>query len=982
VFPFLEDHFHNILSHLEILASNPNVKKRFREKVSKSKLSKEDYCPVEDTFEHLGGMVDSLYRIDSKGIVQGRIPFKEGMEGRDFSKKPGVKFVLENHERHAEYAGEGHKHVSEVFTTESGGKAISICVPVFENDEFLGMLRVLFYLNTINNIISHIKIGKKGYAWMIDDSGITVAHPKLEYIGKDIMAARKAAFPNYDWFELENIVARMAGGEEGVGTYHSAWWREEKLQLIRKLTAYAPIRVGDELWSIGVSMDYDEILAPIIAHSRNTLIAVAFLILILIGMEVIFWKIQKEKAKLKIEAQSAGRISSINRQLEREIAKRKQAEEEVRETKDYLDDVIESTLDPIVTTNSKGYVTRANKSFFKLLGCEEEEAIGRHMAEFSPLKEGTYESTTGELVEINEEFFDSMKRWMSRLVEEGRISNIESYNIRNDNKVIPVEDNIVYLYNKEGERTGAVGIIRDITERRKAEKEIKEARDFLESVIESSRDGIIICDEKGYIISANTALEKMCRFRKEEMIGEHASLLTTEDKDMRKEIREKTISELFGKGFTSYKAKYKNKDGKTIDVECNTSMIKNEKGDYFAGVSIIRDITERREMEHKLLQSEKLKSLGELAGGVAHDFNNVLAAILGRAQLLKMIVEPPPGKQEGRKSVIELKKGLEIIEKASRDGAETVRRIQEFARRREEDRYFTMVNLNEIIENALEFSRVRWKDDAESKGIKINLQKEFSSLPLTSGSAAELREVFTNLINNAIDAMPQGGNIKIKTFKEDSHISVKVEDTGTGISKAIRDRIFDPFLTTKGVKSSGLGLSVSYGIINRHRGNITVDSVEGKGTAFIIKLPISEKVIETEQVKAIPEEQRKARILVIEDEENVLNILSAILIKGGHQVETASDGSQGIEMFEKEEFDLVFTDLGMPSMSGWQVAEKVKGINKRVPVALITGWNIELNESEMRKSGVDLLVYKPFEVNQVLRLVQEGMVLRDLFKAA
>ena len=261
-------------------------------------------------------------------------------------------------------------------------------------------------------------------------------------------------------------------------------------------------------------------------------------------------------------------------------------------------------------------------------------------------------------------------------------------------------------------------------------------------------------------------------------------------------------------------------------------------------------------------------------------------------------------------------------------------------------------------------------------------QKEFSNLPPTSGSAAELREVFTNLISNAIDALPQGGDIKIRTFREDSHIYIKVEDTGIGIPESIRNRVFDPFFTTKGVQSTGLGMSVSYGIINRHRGNITVDSVENQGTTFTIKLPISEKIIEEGQVKSISEEQMKAKILVIEDEEKVRSILSDILINGGHEVEATSDGSQGVEMFEQKEFDLVFTDLGMPGMSGWQVAEKIKAINDGVPIALITGWNVELNGSEMREKGVDLIAYKPFEVNQVLKLVQEGMVLKEQFKAA
>jgi CheY-like chemotaxis protein len=159
-----------------------------------------------------------------------------------------------------------------------------------------------------------------------------------------------------------------------------------------------------------------------------------------------------------------------------------------------------------------------------------------------------------------------------------------------------------------------------------------------------------------------------------------------------------------------------------------------------------------------------------------------------------------------------------------------------------------------------------------------------------------------------------------------------------------------------------------------------VDSVEGDGTAFTIKIPVSDGVIEEEKEKVVQCEHRKAKILVIEDEEHVRDILSAILIEGGHEVETASSGSQGIKMFEQKEFDLVLTDLGMPEMSGWEVAEKVKSSNKKVPVALITGWNIELKESELKKSGVYLVVQKPFEVNQVLRLVQEGMMLGDKFE--
>ena len=389
-------------------------------------------------------------------------------------------------------------------------------------------------------------------------------------------------------------------------------------------------------------------------------------------------------------------------------------------------------------------------------------------------------------------------------------------------------------------------------------------------------------------------------------------------------------------------------------------------------------------MERKLIQTEKLKSLGELAGGVAHDFNNLLAAILGRVQLLRMNFSELQGMQERRKAMQDFERGLKIIEEAALDGAETVRRIQEFSRRRADDQAFTPVNINELIDQALEFTRMRWKNDSEAKGIKIYIKKDFSPLPSTMGCASELREIFTNLINNALDAMPQGGKIKIKTFKEDSHIAIEIGDTGVGIPRTLMDKIFDPFFTTKGPQSSGLGMSVSYGIINRHRGAITVESVEGGGTTFFIKFPLFDKKLREQEKKAEPvrEEKRKATILIIEDEKDVREILYDILTDGGHQVATASEGREGVELFKRKEFDMVFTDLGMPGMSGWQVTEKIKSINRRIPVAFITGWNLELKESELRENGVDFIVYKPFEVKQVLRLVKEGMALRDRFKVA
>jgi len=506
-----------------------------------------------------------------------------------------------------------------------------------------------------------------------------------------------------------------------------------------------------------------------------------------------------------------------------------------------------------------------------------------------------------------------------------------------------------------------------------AEEALKKSEERYNTLFEIANVGIIV-SVNGKIAQVNSKAEEIYGYSKAELLGQAPHILTPEQYRKRhiEMLDEILNSEEMKK--TNFEEEGVKKDGSLFPIEISFTITGQEENMVIA---VTRDITERKEMEHKLLQSKKLKSLGELAGGVAHDFNNVLAAILGRVQLARMILKAPQREQERRKSVAELNKSLEVIEKASLDGAETVRRIQEFSRKREDDKYFTEVDLNKVIEDVLEFTKVRWKDQAEANGIKFKIKKDLASVAPVAGSNSDLREVFTNIFNNAIDAMSQGGNITIQTLQENSHITAYVKDSGIGIPEPIRDMIFDPFFTTKGVESTGLGLSVSYGIITRHRGTITVDSTEGQGTTFSIRLPISENIIKENKPQPISRMQRKARILVIEDERGVRELLSDILTGGGHEVETAPNGREGMKIFKKGKFDLVFTDLGMPGMTGLQVAETIKKIDGKTPVVLITGWELQLKDSELKKSGINLVVNKPFKMEQVLRLVQESMKQRE-----
>jgi signal transduction histidine kinase/ActR/RegA family two-component response regulator len=383
-----------------------------------------------------------------------------------------------------------------------------------------------------------------------------------------------------------------------------------------------------------------------------------------------------------------------------------------------------------------------------------------------------------------------------------------------------------------------------------------------------------------------------------------------------------------------------------------------------------RTLQELKQAQDQIVQSEKLRAMGEMASGVAHDFNNVLAVILGNIQLLLHQID--------YLSPEEVREGLKAIELSSKDGAETIRRLQGFTGVRK-DKEFITLSLNDVITEVTTITQPKWKGQAQIKGVQIELTTQLGDIPLVMGSSSELREVLTNIIFNAVDAMPEGGKLTINTQRQsEDWVEMRIIDTGIGMTEEVKKRIFDPFFTTKGVKNSGLGMSVSYGIIKRHGGEILVESEPGKGATFIIHLPTGYGEAEVSEQKTAPiRGARKARILVIDDEKSVQNILSRILMTKGHHVVAASDGEEGIERFKSEPFDLVFTDLGMPKISGWEVGKAVKGINPKVPVAMITGWGMELDKEKMNDSGIDLIVSKPFDFDQIIQLISKAMEMKE-----
>jgi len=370
---------------------------------------------------------------------------------------------------------------------------------------------------------------------------------------------------------------------------------------------------------------------------------------------------------------------------------------------------------------------------------------------------------------------------------------------------------------------------------------------------------------------------------------------------------------------------------------------------------------ELRSTQAQLVQSEKLNALGQMAAGVAHDFNNILAAILGRTQLLVREVSDPA-----------IARQLGVIEQAARDGAQAVRRVQEFTRIRH-DEGFSALDINAVMADVIELTRAAWESDAKARGVSIRVHLSPNARRAIRGSASELREVLTNLILNAVDAMPDGGDIHLGSEDAGADVVVRVRDSGVGIGREIADRIFDPFFTTKAGKGTGLGLSVAYGIVTRHRGSLSVASEPRAGAEFVLRFPSIEAAEPVGTAAAAAGPVPAVRVLVVDDEEPVASVLVETLRGLGVEAEAALGGREGLDRLDALGPQIVFSDLGMPDLNGWDLAAAVRVRRPETRVVLVTGWGTQIEPASARARGVDFILPKPFTLEDVERVLREAL---------
>ena len=535
---------------------------------------------------------------------------------------------------------------------------------------------------------------------------------------------------------------------------------------------------------------------------------------------------------------------------------------------------------------------------------------------------------------------------VEKALETGRSVTIEITPIRLNRPLLVSVEPVLDESNKA---VGFVATARDLSDLRKVQAVAREHQSLLNNILESARESIYAVDPEGRFKWCNTATLKGLGYQRSSFIGR--SLLDMVYEADRALVQEKLDAALNGSPQT-YEMRYFAHNGRLRHARVDNSPLVVE-GRTTGVLGIARDITEQKEERERAARADKLRALGQLASGVAHDFNNSLAAILGRAQLLRRQIDEPA-----------LVRNLDIIQTAAEDAAATVRRIQTFARK-SPVKEFELVDVGSLMNDAIEITRTRWQNEARIRGLEYDVKLIADRGHMTYGSASELREVFVNMIVNAVDAMPRGGKLSISCRREDGRLQLQFSDNGMGMPDDVRQKIFEPFFSTKGAHGTGLGLSVSYSIIERHAGSISVVSEPGNGTTFTIDMPAAAAESTFLDVGPLGIEIPSLRILVVDDELPVRETLAEMLVAVNHKVELAGSGHEALQKMRQHVFDFVFTDLAMPEMDGWETARSIRKDWPDVKIVLVTGYGPTTTPPPGEENLVDAIIGKPFDFTQV-----------------
>jgi PAS domain S-box-containing protein len=503
------------------------------------------------------------------------------------------------------------------------------------------------------------------------------------------------------------------------------------------------------------------------------------------------------------------------------------------------------------------------------------------------------------------------------------------------------------------QKPAIVANVLDVTELVEAQLEVKRERDFSSNVINTADAIIMVLDPEGKVLMISPTGERLTGYAADELRGRPfwEKVTVAERLGEAAAMLEALRAEPRGEAETTWQ----NRAGDDLIVAWRWVSQYDPEGQLSGVVVIGLDVTQQRVLERQSMVTERLRALGQVAGGVAHDLNNMLAGIMGPADLMLLDEEDPENQHS-----------LNAIMAAARRGAETVKRIQRFAQARTElDRQ--EFDLRQLVEDVVFALRPRWRDGAQRQGISMKVTNEVPEGLKVLASSGEIGNVLTNLIVNACEAMPTGGLIAITGHASAAEVVFEVTDDGTGMAPETVAQIFQPFFSTKGADNSGLGLAVIRGIILRHGGSIEVSSELGVGTTFTISLPAATESVE----QAVASDDRgepmdRLRILIVDDMADLREYMSRVMQRLGHEALAVVSGEEALRQLQAARFDILVTDYGMEEMAGPDLAERARLIQPHLRMILMTGWDVDLSDF----AGFGAVLQKPFTRDQIIEALE------------
>lgn len=617
--------------------------------------------------------------------------------------------------------------------------------------------------------------------------------------------------------------------------------------------------------------------------------------------------------------------------------------------------VVDTAVDGVILIDADGIILMFNPACENLFEYASFEVVGRNVKMLMPEPYRT---------EHDSYLANYLRTGEKKIIGIGR----EVLGRKRTGETFPMDLSVAET--EEDGRPIFVGIIRDLTERKRAEKALREGAERLRAVVDTAVDGVILIDRRGAVQMFNPACERLFGYSTDEVIGRNVRVLMPSLGD---ETKEHFLHSYLANGKAARETIGIRKDGSTFPMDFSVGEAKQEGESLFVGV--IHDLTSRKRTEEQLVQAQKMETVGQLSGGIAHDFNNLLTVILGNAEALSLRLKDQP----------DLQRLSDTIINAAEHGAELTQRLLAFSRRQRLRP--DVVDCNALLKSTDVLLRGTLRED-------IELRVTPASEPvLAIADAAQLESALLNLALNAQDAMPDGGALTMAAedveldatslgpnieFKAGRYAMISVTDEGTGMTPEVRRRVFEPFFTTKEVgKGSGLGLPMVYGFVKQSNGHITIYSEEGIGTSVRLFLPVAqhaEQPIERRRREA-PVIGGAETVLVVEDDQFVRDHAISSLEDFGYRVLVAQNGAEALQVLaEGARPDLLFTDVVMPGgVSGWELAAKAREMQPEIKVLFTSGYPRETLASRGRVDPRARMLPKPYRLAELARHVRDAL---------